>query len=260
VQLLALGPDAKIRAQQPVNKFFFRPRGTVIFPFMNQTILKAGLTSPKGTLMLRYLSVAELAAYPTLRDTMHRDRAAQFRDRLKWDVTVDGDGFERDEYDEMNPLYVIWELPDGRHGGSMRFLPTSGRTMVHDHFSALLNGADIRSDQIWECTRFCFAQGAGAHVAGVLMLAGGELMRAFDLTHLLGVFDARMVRIYNMIGAAPVVLGSSGVGRDKISVGLWAYRGRDRAAVLRRAGVSAVVSEYWFERSFGHKVKRSAAA
>lgn len=132
--------------------------------------------------------------------------------------------------------------------------------MVHDHFSALLNGADIRSDQIWKCTRFCIAQGSGAHVAGALMLAGGELMRAFDLTHLLGVFDARMVRIYNMIGAAPDILGSSGVGRDKISVGLWAYRCRDRAAVLRRAGVSADVSEYWFERSFGHKVKRSVAA
>ncbi|MFT4743034.1 MAG: N-acyl-L-homoserine lactone synthetase [Yoonia sp.] len=210
--------------------------------------------------MLRYLTAEQLAAYPILRDTMHRDRAAQFRDRLKWDVTVDADGFERDEYDAINPLYVIWELPDGRHGGSMRFLPTSGRTMVHDHFPSLLGGADVRSDQVWECTRFCIAQGAGAHVAAALMLAGGELMRAFDLTHLLGVFDARMVRIYNMIGAAPDVLGSSGTGRDKISVGLWAYRSSDRAAVLRRAGVSGAVSEHWFERSFGHKVIRSIAA
>ena len=33
----------------------------------------------------------------------------------------------------LNPLYVIWEIPDGSHGGSMRFLPTSGRTMVHEH-------------------------------------------------------------------------------------------------------------------------------
>ena len=85
-------------------------------------------------------------------------------------------------------------------------------------------------------------------------------MRAFDLTHLLGVYDARMIRIYNMIGAAPDVLGSSGNGRDKISVGLWAYRSRDRATVLRRAGVSSDLSEHWFERSFGHKVIRSKAA
>lgn len=210
--------------------------------------------------MLRYLTAAQLSEFPTLRDTMHRDRAAQFRDRLKWEVKVDDNGFESDEYDRINPLYVIWERADGTHGGSMRFLPTSGQTMVSDHFPHLLNDADVRSDQIWECTRFCVAQGAGPHVAAALMLAGGELMRAFNLTHLLGVFDARMIRIYNMIGAAPVVLGSDGVGRDKISVGLWGYRPQDRVNVLRRAGVSSDLSEYWFARSFGHPVKRRLAA
>ena len=109
-----------------------------MFPFTNPTILETGLTSLKGTLMLRYLTTDQLAAYPVLRDTMHRDLTAQFRDWLKWDVTVDADGFERDKYDAMNPLYVIWEMPSGRHGGSMRFLPTSGRTMVHDHFPSFL--------------------------------------------------------------------------------------------------------------------------
>jgi len=210
--------------------------------------------------VLRYVKGDTLAQFPKLRDTMHRDRAAQFRDRLKWDVQVDANGFERDQYDDLNPLYVVWEMPDGSHGGSMRFLPTSGRTMVHEHFAGLLGEADIRSDHIWECTRFCIAKGAGANVAGALMLAGGELMRAFDLTDLLGVFDARMVRIYNMIGAAPQVLGSSGEGRDKISVGLWQFQQKDRAKVLRRAGVSSDLSEYWFRRSFGHPIKQSIAA
>lgn len=224
----------------------------VILPTDNQL---EGITK-----LLRYLTGDALANYRHLRDTMHRDRAAQFRDHLKWDVQVDADGFERDEYDSLNPLYVIWELPDGSHGGSMRFLPTSARTMVHDHFPELLNGADIRSDQIWECTRFCIAQRAGAHVAGALMLAGEELMRAFDLTHLLGVFDARMVRIYNMIGAALEGLGSMGEGRDKISVELWQFHTKDRAAVLRRAGVSSDVSEYWFARSFGHPIMRRLVA
>lgn len=32
--------------------------------------------------MLRYLTAEQLAAYPILRDTMHRDRAAQFRTAL----------------------------------------------------------------------------------------------------------------------------------------------------------------------------------
>lgn len=208
--------------------------------------------------MLRYVYANDLGQFAKLQDTMHRDRAYQFKDRLKWEVTVDSRGWEQDEYDGLNPLYVIWEEPDGTHGGSMRFLPTSGRTMVNDHF-AHLSDTQISSPFIWECTRFCLAPGASPRVAGALMLAGGELMRAFALTHLLGVFDARMVRIYNMIGAAPEVLGSTGSGRDKISVGLWAFRQTDRQKVLRRAGLSSEISEYWFNRSFGKTIAEIAA-
>lgn len=204
--------------------------------------------------MLRYIYASELSQYPLLQATMHQDRAKQFAERLKWDVTVDQNGWERDEYDAMNPLYVIWVNTDGTHGGSMRFLKTTGRTMVNDHFAHLLNGHDIRSEQIWECTRFVLGQGATSQVAAAMMLAGGELMRAFSLTHLLGVFDPRMVRIYRMIGASPEVLGSSGEGRDKISVGLWPFRAKDRVNVLRRAGLSSEISEHWFARSFGHSV------
>ena len=203
--------------------------------------------------MIRYIHADALCAHPALQASMHRDRAAQFRDRLKWDVTVDTDGWERDEYDAMNPLYVIWEPEPGVHGGSMRFLPMSGRTMVNDHFASLLSRS-IESPLIWECTRFCMAPHAGPRVAGLLMLAGGELMRAFGLSHLLGVFDARMIRIYNAVGAAPEVLGTSGTGRDAISVGLWPYRADDRLKVLRRAGVSSQVSEAWFARSFGRTI------
>lgn len=205
--------------------------------------------------MLRYVYGNELSGYPVLQDTMHRDRASQFAERLKWDVHVDENGWERDEYDGMNPLYVIWENRDGTHGGSMRFLPTTEQTMVNDHFSDLLNGVDIRSPFIWECTRFVLGAGAQPRVAAAMMLAGGELMRAFSLTHLLGVFDPRMVRIYSMIGASPEVLGSSGSGRDKISVGLWPFRPQDRLRVLKRAGLSSEISEHWFSRSFGHPIR-----
>jgi acyl homoserine lactone synthase len=58
---------------------------------------------------------------------MFLDRAQQFQARLGWQVQVDVNGFETDEYDAMNPLYVIWQLPDGTHGGSMRFLPRPDR-------------------------------------------------------------------------------------------------------------------------------------
>jgi acyl homoserine lactone synthase len=78
--------------------------------------------------MLRYLYADQLDAFPKLRDSMFRDRADQFSERLGWEVSVDENGFEKDQYDALNPLYVIWEMPDGSHGGSMRFLPTTRRT------------------------------------------------------------------------------------------------------------------------------------
>ncbi len=200
--------------------------------------------------MLRYLYAADLCRHPRLADTMFRDRAQQFAVRQGWDVTVDAKGWEQDAYDLMNPLYVIWDRPDGTHGGSMRFLPTTGPTMIADHFADLAPDAVLQSPAIWESTRFCLAPGAEGRIAAALMAGGGELMRQFGLTHFVGVFDARMVRIYRLIGAAPVVLGSMGEGRDRISAGLWAYDPDDRAAVLARAGITPAQSEAWFAQSF----------
>lgn len=201
--------------------------------------------------MLRYLYGHDLASAPLLRDTMFRDRADQFHTRLGWEVAVDAQGQERDAYDALNPLYVIWERPDGRHGGSMRFLPTTGPTMVNDHFGHLTGGGAIESPLIWECTRFCLARDADRGAAAALMAGGGELMAAFGLTHLLGVFDARMIRIYRMIGANPEVIGSAGEGAERISVGLWQSTPEARERVLRRAGLTPAQSRAWFDQSFG---------
>lgn len=200
--------------------------------------------------MLRYVYASDLGKYPKLARTMFQDRADQFKSRLGWDVNVTEDGFEHDEYDALNPLYVIWEEPDGSHGGSMRFLPTTGRTMVNDHFDDVISGP-ITSPLIWECTRFCLNRGAGSHVAAALMLGGGEIMQNFGVEHFVGVFDARMVRIYRMIGASPEVLGSTGEGRDQISVGLWHFADDMAARVAERAGVPLERSRQWFEHSFG---------
>lgn len=207
--------------------------------------------------MLRYLYADQLDAHPALRDAMFRDRAIQFRDRLGWAVDVDEDGMERDAYDALNPLYVIWQTPGGGHGGSMRFLPTVGPTMVNDHFSDLIGGGAIQSPLIWECTRFCLSPEADGRVAATLMLGGGELMRAFGLSHLIGVFDDRMTRIYRRIGSSPEVLGEGQKFGSRVSVGLWPYTPASRARVLLRAGLSSDLSEHWFARSFGCAVAQA---
>lgn len=204
--------------------------------------------------MIRYLYGDQLAKYPRLARTMFEDRADQFKTRLGWDVTVNANGQERDDYDDLNPLYVIWETATGSHGGSMRFLPTTGRTMVNDHFLDLTDGVPFQSPFIWECTRFCLARGAEPGTAAALMLAGGEIMQGFGIKHFVGVFDARMVRIYNRIGAAPEVLGTQGEGRQSISVGLWDFSEAAQKRVSRVAGIPLQASRGWFTASFGDVV------
>ncbi len=201
--------------------------------------------------MLRYVYGDQLQNFPRLAASMFRDRADQFKTRLGWDVSVDADGFEKDEYDTLNPLYVIWENADGTHGGSMRFLPTTGRTMINDHFAHVIGGGEIRSPFIWECTRFCLSRDADSRMAALLVVACGEIMQHFNVEHFAGVFDARMVRIYRLLGASPDVLGSVGEGREQISVGLWHYAAADSKKILHRAGVSMALSQLWFDRSFG---------
>lgn len=208
--------------------------------------------------MLRYVKARELAQFPVLQATMFRDRAAQFADRLGWDVAVDASGCEKDQYDALDPLYVIWQQACGRHGGSMRFLPTTGRCMVNEHFAHLNGGAAVRDPLIWECTRFCLAPGAGPHVAAALMLAGGELLDRRGLRHFVGVFDANMERIYRRIGSCPEVLGHAGEGRARTSLGLWSLTATARARVARRAGISGALSDLWYRRSLGADLALSA--
>ncbi|MFN3143814.1 MAG: acyl-homoserine-lactone synthase [Paracoccaceae bacterium] len=133
--------------------------------------------------MIRYMTPDALDAAPELARSMFRDRAAQFRDRLGWDVQVDAAGEERDAYDDAAPLYVRGQGRDGAHGGSMRFLPTSGETMVNDHFRHLVDGMWLASADTWECSRFCLAASAGREVAPALLLGALELGLACGLRH-----------------------------------------------------------------------------
>lgn len=202
--------------------------------------------------MLSYIYANDLARFPALQSEMFRDRADQFKRRLNWDVSVDENGFETDEYDAMNPLYVIWQTPTGGHGGSMRVLPTTGPCLTNDHFSQIAGGA-ITSPLIWESTRFCLSPKAGgqsARISAALMLAGCEIGLNFGLKHAVGVFDPRMVRIYRSLGWAPEILGSMGEGRGKICVGLWEFDQETRATLARKAGVTPYQSSVWFNASF----------
>jgi acyl homoserine lactone synthase len=200
--------------------------------------------------MIRFIYADQLSQYPVLADSMFRDRAAQFRDRLDWEVTVDENGWEVDQYDQLNPLYIIWENAEGRHGGSVRIMPTVGRIMTNEHFLDLTGGVQIRSPLIWECTRFCLAPDAPVGVAAALLAAGVELGLRFGLEQAVGVIYAKTVPLYRRIGSEPDIIGSRGEGRDRISVGLWPISEEARARISERSGIPVSVMARWFDASF----------
>ena len=132
----------------------------------------------------------------------------------------------------------------------MRVLPTVSPCLTNDHF-AHLSGGPITSPLIWESTRFCLSDDAGPQVSAALMLGGAEVGKNFYLNHAVGVFDARMVRVYRRIGWAPTILGTEGQGRDAISVGLWDFSEPVKPQLLERSGVTDDQSRQWFDLSFG---------
>lgn len=204
--------------------------------------------------MIKYVYGNDLGKISKLAQGMFRDRTAQFRDRLDWDVSVSRDGFEMDEYDRLNPQYVIMTDASGQHRGSMRFLPTTGRTMVNEHFTDILGGGALVSPLIWECTLFCLAPNAEPTVAAGLMLAAGEILQGFDIKHFVGVFDEPMLRVYKALGASPEVLGTlSGT-----SVGLWEFNEKCQDRLARRSGISIGESRAMFNAAFDQKIEFAA--
>lgn len=199
--------------------------------------------------MIHFLYGDALVSKPVLAHSMFTDRRAQFKTRLGWDVTVDEFGEERDEYDSLNPLYVIVANEKGLHEASMRLLPTVGQTMVNDHFNDVTDGVSIKSPLIWECTRFCISPTGRPHVATKLMAAGGKVMQEFCIEHFIGVFDRKMLPVYRLIGAVPTVLGWSQGDINRIGVGLWEYSENDYARLLDDCGLSAIEMELYFANS-----------
>jgi acyl homoserine lactone synthase len=191
--------------------------------------------------MIHFIYAKDLHKHPKLAAGMFRDRAQQFSQRLKWAVRVDENGWERDEYDDLNPLYVIYELPDGSHGGSMRLMPTTGQNMTRDHFLDLTDGVAIESPLTWECTRFASSPRAAAdprgaaRISAALMLAGCELGLKAGIDFFIGVFDARMRRIYRTIGWSPDIVGEGLDGENIIYAGLWEVSRDAMARVDKRA-------------------------
>jgi acyl homoserine lactone synthase len=167
--------------------------------------------------MLKVIEGSYASFFPKEIDAMFRNRAETFSARLGWEVVVQN-GYERDIFDDANPLYLVSVDPDSEeYWGSLRLLPTTGPNMLRDVFPQLLDEAYIESATIWESSRICAATVAGQpdrnrsrvnYVLRELILGIGEVAVAAGLTQIVSVFDARMFRVLKAAGCSLQVIGT----------------------------------------------------
>jgi N-acyl-L-homoserine lactone synthetase len=104
--------------------------------------------------VLQLITPASYDAFAEQLAEMYRLRYRVFKDRLGWDVPSCND-FEKDAFDTYKPTYLILIGHSGRVYGCVRFLPTTGPTMLRDVFPQLLDGKEMPDcPLVWECSRF----------------------------------------------------------------------------------------------------------
>jgi acyl homoserine lactone synthase len=195
--------------------------------------------------MIKIVHAADLYRRPLLAASMYKDRALQFKERLGWEaVSLDDKGLEFDQYDDLNPVYVIVEDEDGQHCGSGRLMPTTGRTMTAEHFSHLTGGVDIRSPLIWEVTRLCVSprlngSSLARRVPAALFYAGYDAALRAGVEFFVAVYFGHMHRVWKSIGCTPELLGSEMTADGEICAGLWEITQEMRDELGRRAGLIA---------------------
>ena len=181
--------------------------------------------------MIYLVNGSERSVYPSLVDEMHRLRAKVFSERLGWEVEVKN-GREVDRFDDCSPLYLISvNESTGRVEGSLRLLQTLGPNMLRDVFPSLLGPDEfIESPTIWESSRFSIDPDLPhersakrlSRVTTELLCGIVEVGLLAGLSHIVSVFDARMVRIFRSANCPADLIGKPArIGKVTAYAGLF---------------------------------------
>ena len=201
--------------------------------------------------MIHVIDAKDRALAPRVIDEMHRLRARVFWDRMRWEVVVEN-GRERDEFDQLDPVYLVHMDEEGRALACLRFLTTTGPHMLSDTFPQLMDdGEPIRSPTIWESSRFCvdtarIERNPGGHsvnqVTGELLCGAYAFGLQAGLTHFTSAFDAMMHRVLRRAGAEHDLLGRpQRVGRVMAMAGLFEITAERIEIIRERCGVEGRV-------------------
>lgn len=86
---------------------------------------------------------------------MHKLRKVIFKDRMGWDVDINAEGLEIDNYDLPETIYFLVKNDQNMVVGTWRMLPSSSPSMIRDIWPAFLKNFPMPvSNDVWECSRF----------------------------------------------------------------------------------------------------------
>jgi len=150
--------------------------------------------------------------YSRLLDEMFALRARVFGQRLGWDVNIT-DGKEIDQFDGLDPAYVIGLNDEGHVVSCVRALQTTGPHMLSDVFHDILDGEPpLRSATLWESTRFCVdteildrgnSRNSVSYATCELMAASLEYAKNSGISDIVTVIDPVMNRVLKRSDCAP---------------------------------------------------------
>jgi len=175
---------------------------------------------------------------------MHRLRYRVFKERLGWEIQVNGD-MEIDEFDALHPSYLLQRAGNGRIQGCVRLLPTMGSNMLRDAFPILLDGIPApASPAIWESSRFALdAETDAPKAAHGIASATYELFAGLiefglsrRVTQIVTVTDARMERILRRVGWPLRRIGKPRALGNTLAVAGFVEISAESLACIRDAG------------------------
>ncbi|MBI6629547.1 acyl-homoserine-lactone synthase [Pontibaca salina] len=150
--------------------------------------------------------------YDRLLDEMFALRARVFGERLGWDVNITN-GREIDQFDTLDPAYVIGVDDDGQVVSCVRALQTTGPHMLSEVFHEILDGdAPLRSATLWESTRFCVdtetlnhgkSRNSVSYATCELMIGSLEYAKNSGISDIVTVIDPIMNRVLKRSDCAP---------------------------------------------------------
>lgn len=166
----------------------------------------------------------------TILDSMFRFRFKVFYSKLGWEVATRDDR-EKDEYDELNPYYLISVDNRNSTNGCWRLLPTSGKYMIQDTFPELLRGEPIPSGpNVWELSRFAVSavDGNNSQIAlnQVTFKMMAELIEFADKNNISHYVTAMSVAVERLMKKAGIPMKRFGDGKASrvgktLSVASW---------------------------------------